>query len=425
VPTPYRALLHRRGFRWYFAGETVSSLGNAMSEITVVLLALDLAARDTRPVAVASATAAYLLPGVVTGIVAGPRLGQWSPRTLLLADCLWRGGWLAGAAGLVILERLALPAYVGMLALASLTKPLGAAGGRSIIPQLVPEDAFFTANSLVNSMVQASSMLGPGSAGVLVALLGLGPVMAIDALSFLLFAAALAAVRPAGGAAVADSVAVNVGLASPGSGRYFGLRAGWLLQHGAVVRLFGLAAVFYALYGPFVVAVPLLVAAREPGATATALGGLWSAFGVGAIIGGLVGGRRPSLASPRIAALIAAGWGVVTVAVALPAPLPVAAAAMFVGGVVYAPYLPIVSTVMQRELPAGRLAEASAYFSSVSAVAIPAGTLLGGVAVVSASPAAVLRITGAALVVAGLIAALRAEGHDPDGTAVMVCGATG
>jgi DHA3 family macrolide efflux protein-like MFS transporter len=418
VRAPYRTLLAQRTFRWYFAGETISSLGNAMSEITVVLLALDLAGRDARPLSLALATGAYLLPGVVTGILAGPRLGTWSPRALLLADCAWRGGWLAGAAGLVMTDRLRLPAYIAILALASLTRPLGVAGGRTMIPQLVPEGGLFAANSLVNSMVQASTMLGPGSAGVLVALLGPGPVLGVDAASFLLFAAALGAVRPTGRTAAGDGVAGDAALAAVApfrAGRRFRLRSAWLVQHRDVARLFGLTAVFYALYGPFVVALPLLVADRDPASTATILGGLWSAFGVGAIIGGLVGGGRPSLASPRVAGLIAAGWGVTTVAVALPAPLPVAAAAMFAGGVVYAPYLAIVSTVMQRQLPAGRLAEASAYFSSVTAVAVPAGTLLGGAAVVSAGPATVLGATGAALIGVGLIAARRAARPNPTG----------
>jgi len=407
VKGQYRKLLRQRGFRWYFGGETVSSLGNAMSEITVVLLALDLAGRGSRALAVALATAAYLLPGVSSGILAGPRLATWSPRTLLLTDCLWRGAWLAGAAGLAVAGRLALPVYIGALALASLTRPLGIAGGRAVIRQLVPPEGLFAANSLVNSMVPASTMLGPVSAGLLAALIGLGPVLGIDALSFLLFAAMLATIRPAEAHAGGD-VASQVVVPPFVAGGRFRLRSMWLLQHPDVVGLFGLTAVFYALYGPFVVALPLLVAARAPGSTATVLGGLYSAFGVGAVIGGLIGGNRPTLVSPRVAALIAAGWGVTTVAVALPVPLPVVAAAMFAGGFVYAPYPAIVSTVMQRQLPSGRLAEASAYFSSVTAIALPAGTLLGGVAVVSAGPAAVLGAAGATLIAVGVIAAVQA-----------------
>jgi len=416
VKGPYGKLLRQRPFRWYFGGETVSSVGNAMSEITVVLLALDLAGRGSRAPAVALATGAYLLPGVASGIVAGPRLAIWSPRALLLTDCLWRGGWLAGAAGLAVTGRLPLPVYIAVLALASLTRPLGIAGGRAVIPQLVPQDGLFAANSLVNSMVQASTMLGPVSAGLLAALIGLGPVLGLDALSFLLFAVALAIVRPAGGDAGGDAASRVV--APPFvPGRRFRLRSAWLLQHRDVVGLFGLTAVFYALYGPFVVALPLLVAARAPDSTATVLGGLFSAFGVGAVIGGLLGGNRPSLVSPRVAALIAAGWGVTTVAVALPVPLPVVAVAMVAGGFVYAPYAAIVSTVMQQQLPADRLAEASAYFSSVTSIAIPAGTLLGGVAVVSAGPAAVLGAAGATLIAVGSIAALRARRHISAGMA--------
>jgi MFS family permease len=188
----------------------------------------------------------------------------------------------------------------------------------------------------------------------------------------------------------------------------FGTRATWLLQYPDIAGIFALTALFHVLYGPFVVGLPLLVAARTgASSTATVLGALWSAFGLGAVLGGLLAGHRLSLATARTAALIAAGWGGVTVVVALPAHLGVAVVAMLVGGMIYAPYLAIVSTIMQHRLHRRRLAEASAYLSSLTGLAGPFGTLLGGVTVAVAGARWTLTAAGGTLVAVGVGFAVR------------------
>ncbi len=404
----YRQVLRRPHFGRYFTGEAISSVGDSMSEITIVILALGLATGDARPMAVAAASAAYLVPGILTGVLAGRHLGAVSARTLLLIDNAWRGAWLGLVAVLATDGALGLSAYVALLGLASLTRPLGAAGSRALVADLVADDDLFAANSLVNSTVQAAVMLGPAVAGVLAAIVGPGPVLAIDAVSFLLFAAVLLAVPASASRPRRVEEPGGATASSPGT-LAVGWRwrwAGWLAGYRTVVGLFALTAVFHALYGPFVVGLPLLVEQRAGGLpTAAALGLLWSAFGVGAVLGGLAAGGRVSLASPRAAALIAAGWGAATIIVAVPAPLALAGGAMFAGGVIYAPYLAIVNTVMQRQLPPHRLPEAGAYYSSVTGIAGPVGTLVAGGIVAGVGPTTSLLGAGGVLVAAGLLAA--------------------
>ncbi|MGH8994343.1 MAG: MFS transporter [Acidimicrobiia bacterium] len=402
----YRDVLRRPLFRRYFAGEGISSVGDAMSEVTIVVLALELGTGSNRAMAVALASAAYLLPGIVTGAAVGRRLGAVSPRTLLIIDNAWRGGCLGLAAVLTTTDAIGLGGYVALLALASLTRPLGAGGSRTIVVDLVDEDDLFAANSLVNTIVQAAVMLGPAVAGVLAAVIGPGPVLAIDATTFLLFVAALLSIPAATipPREVADSRVGSAALPAARRWRW----AGWLGSYRTVAGLFLLTGIFHALYGPFVVSLPLLVQERAGAlAPAAALGLLWSAFGVGAVLGGLAGGSRASLASPRSAALIVAGWGAATVAVGLPAHLAVAGAAMFAGGAVYGPYIAIVSTVMQQHLPPHRLAEASAYYHSVTGVVGPLGTLAGGVVVAGLGPSPSLFAAGGLLIGFGLAAAAR------------------
>ena len=114
-----------------------------------------------------------------------------------------------------------------------------------------------------------------------------------------------------------------------------------------------------------------------------------------------------------MAALISVGWGVATVFVALPTHVLVAVGAMFFGGLVYAPYSAIVSTVMQRQLPPDRLNQASAYYSSITNSAGPAGILAGGLVAVAIGPSITMLAAGELLVTAGLCAAwlLRTDDH--------------
>lgn len=403
----YREVLRLPRFRRYFAGEGISSIGDSMSEVTIVVLALDLATGSNRAMAVALASAAYLLPGIVTGAAVGRRLGAVSPRTLLVIDNAWRGGCLGLAAVLTTTDTVGLGGYVALLALASLTRPLGAGGSRTLVVDLVDERDLFAANSLVNTTVQAAVILGPAMAGMLAAVIGPGPVLAIDAATFLVFVAALLSIP----ASASPPRKVAAGEAGPTAALTAGGRwrwAGWLGGYRTVAGLFLLTGIFHALYGPFVVSLPLLVEDRAGDlATAAALGLLWSAFGVGAVLGGLAGGSRVSLASSRSAALIVAGWGAATVVVGLPAHLAVAGAAMFAGGAVYGPYIAIVSTVMQQHLPPHRLAEASAYYHSVTGVVGPLGTLAGGIVVAGLGPSPTLYAAGGILIGIGLLAAAR------------------
>lgn len=403
----YGRVLQESDFRRYFIGESVSSVGDAMSEVTIVILALTLVPGGFKPMAIAFASAAYLVPGIVTGSLVGRHLRGVRPRTLLVIDNCWRGLVLGIAALLVVSHNLNLVGYVALLGLASLTRPLGAAGSRALIVELAESRLLFAANSLVGSVVQAASMLGPALAGVLIALIGAGAALGIDALSFLFFVVALLLIPP-GAAAMKAQYGEHVERSTTAKG------VKWLLRYRSVAGLFGLTAVFYALYGPFVVGLPLLAAERGGNLpAATVLGFLWSAFGVGAVIGGLLAGNRASLANARVAALISVGWGVATVFVALPTHVLVAVGAMFFGGLVYAPYSAIVSTVMQRQLPPDRLNQASAYYSSITNSAGPAGILAGGLVAVAIGPSITMLAAGGLLVTAGLCAAwlLRTDDH--------------
>ncbi|HEV2780509.1 MAG TPA: MFS transporter [Actinophytocola sp.] len=392
----YATVLREPRFARYFLGESISSVGDAMSEVTIVVLAIMLATEDTRPVAIALASTAYLVPGILTGVVAGRLLSRLDARTLLLADNLWRGVLLGAAAVLAVTHELGLAGYVILLGLASLSRPLGAAGSRAIVLAVVPRDRLFAANSLVGVAVQAAAMIGPAAGGVLIAVAGAGYVLGLDAASFLLFVVCLLNLP----GIPTDPEQVGIAPARMRGAARRGIR---LRDHRAVTGIIVLTGIFHALYGPFLVGLALLGSVADQGLPLpTALGIMWSAFGVGAIIGGVAAGYRASLARVEAVALIVSGWGIATVLVSIPGGFALPVAAMFLGGLVYAPYGAIVSTIMQHKLPERRLKEASAYLNSVTSGLGPAGTLAGGLLVAAIGAEAGLRWSGALLVVVGL-----------------------
>lgn len=396
----YRSVANERYFLRYFVGESVSSVGDAMSEVTIVVLALAVAEGDTRAIAVAAASAAYLFPGVVSGVVSGKAIGRFSPRTLALVDNGWRALWVGVAALLATADLLHLWAYVLLLGLASITRPFGAAGSRGIVAGLVDHRNLFAANSLLGGAVQIATMLGPAAAGFLIAAVGPGPALAADAASFLFCVGALLSIH----------LTAHPSAAITEPSRPVTRHENWHFwaRQRVIVALFVNTSIMLLLYGPVVVGLPIIADQRAGTmSSATVLGLIWSAFGVGAVIGGLVSGGRTTLATVRTACLISAGWGLCTLLVGLPGHIAVAGVAMLVGGFVYAPYAAIVSTVMQRTLAPDRLVEASAYLESAKGVTVPLGIVLGGLAIAGWGASTTLIIGGCVLAVTALGIGLR------------------
>lgn len=173
-----------------------------------------------------------------------------------------------------------------------------------------------------------------------------------------------------------------------------------------VVGITALCAVFFAIYGPVEVALPVLVASVLH-AGAGALGGYWTLFSVGAAAGALGASRLERFGMWRVVVVSVAGWGICLVPLGLVNSLAVGFGALTAGGLFYGPFLPLKASIIQRHAPPDVLtavAGASALFTTPAA---PIGTALGGPIVAGIGARATL--TGSGLVtvaVAGLATAV-------------------
>jgi MFS family permease len=396
---PYRRALGSADFRRLIAGYGISTLGNGAGSVAVAWLATELAPPGQRPYAVGFSLAAYLLPGALAGLFAGRWAHRLDPRLLIALDAGLRLAGLAAIAGLRVAGRLDLADYVSLLAVSSLLLTFGNGGIVALMGGHVDRDSQFAANSLVQALNQLSlTVIGPAVGGVLVGVLGAPVVLLVDAASF-----AVLLVSVAG---MALPLKESSGPEPPNSGR-LGLHG--LIARPTIAWLLSLTVVFYGLYGPVETAFPILVQ-RDLRGGAALLGGIWAAFGIGALIGGLVAGSRTIRDLRRFAVAVVAGWGAALLLVAATDNLIVVLLGIALGGVIYAPYPAAATTLLQKELPGRELTSGAVIWSGVANGIVPVGMLIGGPLVGSLGPRGTMAASAAGTIGLALVVTAVAAG---------------
>lgn len=236
-----------------------------------------------------------------------------------------------------------------------------------LVPQTVPARLLQPANALLRLSVNGTQIVGAGIGGVLVAAVGPGTALAVDAATFLLSAGCFALMRlPEASVAATDRF-----LAQLRTGwREFRSRR-WLL---VIVAQFSIvnAAVNGALFvlGP-------LIALRELGGAAP-WGVVLAAQSAGFLFGALLGLRfRPG--RPLLAASLGVLLALPLLALlALAAPLPLLAAAAVVAGFGAEIFGVQWDTAMQTHIPGDVLSRVSSYDALGSVVFVPIGLVVAG-----------------------------------------------
>jgi hypothetical protein len=114
----------------------------------------------------------------------GDRRAQGPPRTLVLANCLLRAGFLGSVVVLTGIGALSPVAYVALLAGSSLLTSWGSAGQYTMLAQVGGEDGRLAANSLASAQVWLATILGPAVAGLLLARIAPAWLLGFDAATF-------------------------------------------------------------------------------------------------------------------------------------------------------------------------------------------------------------------------------------------------
>lgn len=355
----------------------LSAIGDGMSVVAVAWLALRIAPADQAGAWTALAVAAYTLPATFGAAVLARLVRSLAGTTLVSLDATLRAVALGTIAALAIAGALTPAVYVILLAGSSLLHAWGNAGAYTLIAELVTDEDRVNGNALLSTFVQASYVVGPALAGGLTAWTGPGWVIAADAATFALLAVTCLSAR---GATPALPAQPRSAIPSPVGTATSGTRA--ILSDRRLTGVLVVTCVFFFLYGPVEVALPIHIA-QEIHGSAALLGTFWATFGIGAIVGGLAAGLLRHQPLWRIVAIIIIGWGAALLPLGLTDSVLPGLIGFAVGGLIYGPFNAICTELFQRSSPPQLLSRVLATRTALTTPSTALGTLVGGPVVIA------------------------------------------
>ncbi|MFF4104020.1 MFS transporter [Streptomyces sp. NPDC001903] len=391
--SPYWPVIRHTTLRRILPGFAVSSLGDGMAVVAVGWLAIELAPAADRGVWVALAAAAYTLPGAVGALLLGRLLRRRGPARLAGWDAALRAGALGAIPVLHAFGALGIQGYVALLAVSSVLHSWGQAGVYTLIARLLPERDHLAGNAVLSGVGSLATVAGPPLATLLIGFGGPAAVLAVDATTFLVLAVTflVAVDRDAVPEPEGDSASRATGFAV-------------IRRIPALSGLLALSFVFFFLFGPVYVALPLHVS-DDLGASASVLAAYYSAFGIGAVPGSVLTGFLGRWRSWPTTVGIVIGFGALMLPLGLGAPTAVSLVCFGAAGLLWPPYSSLSTALFQRSAPSALLPEVLAASSAVRVLSVPLGTALGGPLVAGLGAAGALRLSGAGIALVGLAAA--------------------
>ena len=380
-------------FRWLLTARTIATLGNAAAPIALAFAVLDLtgSAIDLG-IVVASRSIANVAVLLFGGVIAD-RLPK---HVLLLGTSLAAAATQAGVAALVLTGSATIPLLILLSVLNGAVAAVSFPASAAIVPQTVPVAQLRPANALLRLSLNGGAIVGASLGALLIAAVGPGWGLALNAASFALAGFFFAFVRTARAAPSIDGAApANV---------VRELREGWQEFAGhtwvwVVVAQFAL--VNAAFVGAIAVLGPL-VADETFGRASWGL--IIAAETVGLALGALLALRW----RPRHA--LGIGVGLVTVTalpiggLALMPLVPVLVVAFLIGGLAIEQFGVAWDQSLQQNIPPDKLARVYSYDAVGSFIAIPVGEILVGPLAHAFGTTPVLLGCAAVIVVASLVA---------------------
>jgi MFS family permease len=378
-------------YRRYFAGQVISLSGNWMQTVAEMWLVVKLTGSGT---AVGLTAALQFLPILVFGAMGGVIADRMSKRRLLVITQALM------AIPALTLWALTIGGHVEIWMVFALVFARGAVNAidnparQSFVTELVGPERTVNAVALNSVIVHSARIVGPAGAGVVIALLGVGPCFLINALSFGAMIVALWGMDPR---------ALDTPALAPR--RRGDLRSGLAYVWRTPTLLIPLAmmAVVGTLSYNFQILLPLLADFTWHG-TATTYALLTTSMGVGSVLGALAAGARGRVDS-RLLVWAAAAFGMLELAAAAAPTLPLQVAALVPLGMVTVTFAAGVNSTLQLAVEPVMRGRVMALYSVVFLGSTPIGAPLVGWLAGSLGPRAGL-VVGA---VAALVAAAGAK----------------
>lgn len=288
--------LQIRDFRLLWAGMTVSMVGDGIYTVAVAWQAYEI---WNRPSALAAVGVAWSLPQVLLLLGAGVLSDRLDRRHLMIVGDVVRLAAIGTIGVLSILGSLTLGRLVGLVAVYGAGQAVFGPAFSSIVPQIVPDDLRVQANSLAQFVRPLTLFLiGPVVGGFLISWLGVGWAFVVDAATFVASAAAIIAMHTR--AVAREEVERPSAWRDLVEGLRFVRRRTWLWA----AMLAGTISLLFT-WGPWDVLLPYVVK-NDLGGSASDLGIVYGAGGLGAVIMALTMGQQGRLPRRPVTVLYAA-----------------------------------------------------------------------------------------------------------------------
>ena len=280
VPSLLRPL-RNRNYALLFTGQLASLVGDQLYVVALPFLVLGHASvRELGLVLMC-----FGIARIATVPIGGVLADRMDKTKLMLLTDAGRALCVLAVAGLAFGPELS------MLTVMALTAVLGALEGLflpasyAILPDILSDDELPAGNALNTALESAAAFVGPALAGLVVAVFSPGVALTIDAVTFVVSAATLLALRvtPRARATAGES---DQDTTADGSSRKGFVR---FLAVSRIVQLTLLIVLFSNLAFDAMAEVALPVFSRDYlGTGAQGFGVMLSAFGAGAVVGGLL-----------------------------------------------------------------------------------------------------------------------------------------
>lgn len=362
--------LRDRNFRFFWLAETISNAGNPFTELALPLTAVILL--QGSPFEVGLLRGAAYLPFVVFSLVAGVLVDRSRPAPLLIGSDLGRMVVLASVPIVFLIGHLSMVQLYIVAFTAGILTLLQGVAQQAATRALVEREQLIDANSKIGLSEEATAVVGPGAAGLLIGATSAPLAILVDALSFGLSALLVSRIKWRTEAHLVSRAAepllrqIREGLA--------------FILHHRILRALASSISVLRFFDSMFVAVEVVYYVRVLHLSPTTIGLVFAAMGVGGVAGAAAASslnRRFGVGWTITVGFAPIGWLLIPLAPAS-APIPW----LVVGGLLGA-FSVVASNVSQLGLrqsmtPRRLQGRMTASMRFVIMAPAPVGALLGG-----------------------------------------------
>ena len=376
IAWPSGGLWREADFLKLWSAQGISALGSRITRTALPILAVLTIGATVEQVAILSALA--LAPGVIVGLAMGGRVDRRAKRPMLIGADLFRAALLLTVPLTAWLGWLSMGQLYAVAALTGAATTLFQIADKAYLPALIGRSRLVEGNAKLEATDAIAEITGPGLGGLLIQAITAPLAIAFDALSFLISAVLLGAIRSAEVPAASDT-------GDDGPTLIHDLRVGLraCVLHPLVRPVFLVEAVSAFLNGVFATLYTVF-ALKTLGLSAATLGLVISVGGIGALFGALLAARlsrRLGLGQALIVCMAVSRLAGLLIPMARgPEWLAVSCLVghQLVGDAMLMGYYVLAVSLRQTVLPQDTLGRANATFHVSAGVLLPVGALLAG-----------------------------------------------